>query len=203
MKEVFIRGNDERDSEVIKMLEDLGGKRDCNSTGKGYYYLYYLDKDNYINAIHKGETLGLVIQKYFEELHLPEKKELPNSWEEWVEQNERIDSEYYVNVGSSISNSKHGERSVKLDGNLLATQKDAEAILDLIKLKRSRDTYRQRWIPDWKTFDAKHCIERFKGNFKTTISYHMDYFLAFQSEELRDKFYTNFQYLIEIAKEFI
>ena len=43
MKKVFIRGNEERGSEVIKMLEDLGGVN--NSAHEGAYEsnLYYVN----------------------------------------------------------------------------------------------------------------------------------------------------------------
>ena len=204
MKEVFIRGNDERDSEVIKMLEDLGGKRDCNSTGKGYYYLYYLDKDNYITSIHQSETLGLIMQKYFEELHLPEPiKELPNTWEDFVKQNPMVKDEYYIGISRSIHHVENMNRTNGIYDHLLATEKDAEAIQALIKLKRLRDTYRQGWVPDWETTDYKYSIEYYKDNLNISCIRFRNDFLAFQSEELRDKFLENFKDLIEQAKEFI
>lgn len=162
MKKVFIRGNSERGSEVIKMLEDLGGVNSSCLKGKGELRLYYVNKDNQIKYVLPESESGIIIQECFKELYLPKKKKLPNSWEEWIEQNP-------LDI-------------ITMRGGILEAKEDVEAILALIKLKRLRDTYRQGWIPDWAIDDAKHCIERFKGDFKATISYHTDCFLAFQSE---------------------
>lgn len=203
MKEVFIRGNDERSSEVIKVLENLGGKRDCNSIGTGYYYLYYLDKDNYITSIHQSETLGLVMQKYFEELHLPEKKELPNSWEEWIKQNPMVKDEYFIGISSDIHHIEKMNRTNGIDNHLIDTQKDAEAILALIKLKRLRDTYRQGWKPNYDDNSDKYVITYYKTAITCDMFIHYNAILSFQSAEIRDKFYANFKDLIEQAKEFI
>lgn len=203
MKEVFIRGNDERSSEVIKVLENLGGKRDCNSIGTGYYYLYYLDKDNYITSIHQSETLGLVMQKYFEELHLPEKKELPNSWEEWIKQNPMVKDEYFIGINSDIHHIEEMNRINGLDNHLIDTQKDAEAILALIKLKRLRDEYRQGWEPNYGDHSDKYVIICHKTAITCDMFIHYNAILSFQSAEIRDKFYANFKDLIEQAKEFI
>src|SRR5574344_1623091 len=203
MKEVFIRGNDERSSEVIKVLENVGGKRDCNSIGTGYYYLYYLDKDNYITSIHQSETFGLVMQKYFEELHLPEPiKELPNSWEEWAKLNSKISDEYFIGISSDIHHIEEMNRINGIDNHLLATQKDAEAILALIKLKRLRDTYRQGWKPNWKNSSVKYVIKYYDTAITGGTFKHYNAILSFQSADIRDKFLENFKDLIEQAKEF-
>lgn len=204
MKKVFIRGNSERGSEVIKMLEDLGGVNRSCLIYIDDDFLYYINKYNHIDNASLKSNMGIIIQECFKELYLPEStKELPNTWKEWVEQNSKVADEYFVADNCIIERINSERRTFNSDDNLLATQKDAEAILALIKLKRLRDTYRQGWIPDWAIYDAKHCIERFKGDFEAAISYHMDCFLAFQSEEIRDRFYTNFKDLIEQAKEFI
>ena len=204
MKKVFIRGNKERGSEVIKMLEDLGGVNSLYCAGARETLLYYINKDNHIDSVSFRGELGTIILECFEELHLPDStKKLPNTWEKWVELNSKVADEYFVADNCIIKRINLEIRTFNVDDNLLATQKEAEAILALIKLKRLRDTYRQGWVPDWAIDDAKHCIERFKGDFKATISYHTDCFLALQSEEIRNKFYTNFKNLIEQAKEFI
>ena len=204
MKKVFIRGNNERGSEVIKMLKALGGVNSLCLTGTDDDILYYINTYNNIDHALLESKLGILILECFEELHLPDStKKLPNTWKEWVEQNSKVADEYFIADNCIIKRINSEIRTFNSDDNLLATQEDAEAILALIKLKRLRDTYRQGWIPNWKTNDAKHCIERFKGDFKATISYHTDCFLAFQSEEIRNKFYENFKNLIEQAKEFI
>ena len=208
MKKVFIRGDKERGSEVIKMLEDLGGINRYSyvyCAGARENALYYINKDNQIDCALLESNIGLVIQECFEELHLPEPAEkLPNTWEEWVKLNSKIADESFIAGGCTIKRMDSERRVIYIDDNILATQKDAEAILALIKLKRLRDTYRQGWIPDWKDdSETKYCIEYNEGDLVTDCIYNTQLFLAFQASEIRDKFYTNFKDLIETAKEFI
>lgn len=203
MKEVFIRGNDERSSEVIKMLEDLGGVN--NSAHEGAYEsnLYYVNTDNQIDYVESTSKLGIIIQECFEELHLPEPiKKLPNTWEEWVEQNPMVKDEYYI----GCSNILHVDNMNRINGiynHLLSTKEDAEATLALIKLKRLRDTYRQGWEPDYVDDSVKYVITCYHTEIRCDIFAHYSHILSFQSAEIRDKFYANFKDLIEQAKEFI
>ena len=204
MKKVFIRGNKERGSEVIKLLEDLGGVNRSCLINIDDDFLYYINKDNHIDNAALKSNMGILIQECFKELYLPEPtKELPNTWEEWVEQNSKVVNEYFVADNCIIERINSERRTFNSDDNLLATQEDAEAIIALIKLKRLRDTYRQGWVPDWETTDDKYSIEYYKDNLKTRSIYHSNKFLTFQTFEIRDKFYTNFKNLIEQAKEFI
>lgn len=204
MKKVFIRGNEERGSEVIKMLEELGGVNSSRLKGESELRLYYVNKDNQIKYVLPESESGIIIQECFKELYLPEPtKELPNTWEEWVEQNKKVYSEYYMAADSEVYNIKERERNINSDSNLLATQKDAEAILALIKLKRLRDTYRQGWVPDWKDGGDKYVITCYDTAIKCDMFIHYSAILSFQSEDIRDEFLENFKELIEQAKEFI
>ena len=141
MKKVFIRGNKERGSEVIKMLEDLGGVNRSCLKGTSEILLYYINKDNRIDGASLKSNIGILIPECFEELHLPKyAKELPNTWKEWVEQNS-------LDINT-------------MKGDFLEAKEDAEAIIALIKLKRLRDTYRQGWVPNWENnSETKYCIE--------------------------------------------
>jgi hypothetical protein len=206
MKEVFIRGNDERSSEVIKVLENLGGKRDCNSIGTGYYYLYYLDKDNYITSIHQSETLGLVMQKYFEELHLPEPiKELPNTWEEWCKKCVRDEFVYIDGYGDAVPISSPFAPIICPTAykNLIKDEPRAKAFIALMQLMNLRDEYRQGWKPNYDDNSDKYVITYYNTAITCDMFIHYNAILSFQSAEIRDKFYANFKDLIEQAKEFI
>ena len=204
MKKVFIRGNNERGSEVIKMLKVLGGVNNLCLKGADDGILYYIDTYNNIDHALLESKVGIIIQECFEELHLPgSNKGLPNTWEEWVEQNKKVYSEYYIADNSKVYNIKERERNINSDSNLLSKEKDAKAILALIKLKRLRDTYRQGWVPNWETTDDKYSIEYYKDNLEKYTIFHIFNFLTFQTSEIRDKFYENFKGLIEQAKEFI
>ena len=204
MKKVFIRGNNERGSEVIKMLEDLGGVNNSAHAGTIKSSIYYINTNNQIESVGSTSELGTIIQECFEELHLPESiKNLPNTWEEWVKLNLKIADEYFIADDCTIKSINSERRTFNIDANLLATKEDAEAILALIKLKRLRDTYRQGWVPDWKTTDDKYSIDYFRDDLNISCIRLRNDFLAFQSEELRNKFLENFTDLIEQAKEFI
>ena len=204
MKKVFIRGNNERGSEIIKMLKALGGVNSLCLKGADDGILYYINTYNNIDHALLESKVGIIIQECFEELHLPEpNKELPNTWEEWVEQNKKVYSEYYMAADSEVYNIKERERNINSDSNLLSKEKDAKAILALIKIKRLRDTYRQGWVPNWETTDDKYIIGYHKDNLETRSIYHSNKFLSFQTFVIRDKFYENFKGLIEQAKEFI
>ena len=205
MKKVFIRGNSERGSEVIKMLKVLGGVNSLCLKGTDDGILYYINTYNNIDHALLESKVGIIIQECFEELHLPEpNKELPNTWEEWVEQNKKVYSEYYMAADSEVYNIKERERNINSDSNLLSKEKDAKAILALIKLKRVRDTYRQGWIPNWKNnSEIKFCIDYNGGMLYRCGHTGANRFLSFQSEKIRNKFYENFKGLIEQAKEFI
>ena len=205
MKKVFIRGNKERSSEVIKMLKVLGGVNSLCLKGADDDILYYINTYNNIDHASLESKVGIIIQECFEELHFPEPtKELPNTWEEWVEQNKKVYSEYYMAADSEVYNIKKRERNINSDSNLLSKEKDAKAILTLIKLKRLRDTYRQGWVPDWKNnSEIKYCIEYNEGILYRGVHANITRFLSFQTSEIGNKFYDNFKNLIEQAKEFI
>ena len=204
MKKVFIRGNNERGSEVIKMLEDLGGVNNSAHAGTIKSSIYYINTNNQIESVGSTSELGTIIQECFEELHLPESiKNLPNTWEEWVKLNLKIADEYFIADDCTIKSINSERRTFNIDANLLATKEDAEAILALIKLKRLRDTYRQGWVPDWKDISDKYVITCYNAVIKSDIFIHYNSILSFQSAEIRDEFYSNFTDLIEQAKEFI
>ena len=50
---------------------------------------------------------------------------------------------------------------------------------------------------------VKYCIYTFNGEIKLSETSHRQAILAFPSEEVRDKFYESFKYLIEDCKEFL
>lgn len=68
----YIKGNKERGAEVIKALEELGGTNRINLNGKDFNCLYYIGKNNVIDAVHKSYFAGKLMQEFFEEIKLPE-----------------------------------------------------------------------------------------------------------------------------------
>lgn len=68
----YIKGNKERGAEVIKALEELGGKNKANFNGKDCNFLYYIREDSVIHVLHKSFFAGKMMQECFEEIKLPE-----------------------------------------------------------------------------------------------------------------------------------
>ena len=147
------------------------------------------------------ETLEkLALQAYKEE---ELKDGLPKTWREFCKQNPIQKGEVYIGI--------HGEvycYSSQISRDIIKTalpnSKSAEAHIALMQLERLRDCYRNGWEPDWENKEeAKYTIGNFNNVVKKGHIYEWSSFLTFQSEELRDKFFDNFKYLIEVAKELI
>ena len=149
-----------------------------------------------------NETLKkLALQAYkVDEL----KDGLPNTWEEFCEQNPVCKGEYCIREDSTIISVPFDTYwHFSHDRNSLPSEKSAEAHLALMQLERLRDCYRNGWAPDWEDDEKKFDIYYFTNKIEKGNSLHVSRFLSFQTMELRDKFLDNFKELIEIAKDFI
>ena len=71
----YIIGVKDRGNEVIKMLEDRGGKNSNYLSGDSYSGMYFIGSNNVIQLIFKEHNKFSVeiLEKYGTELHLPEK----------------------------------------------------------------------------------------------------------------------------------
>lgn len=70
---VYIKGVPGRGKEVIKMLEDLGGKKPPLDLGGDPSYIYYISHDGDIGCMLYESEVGKIIMDNYTELHLPEK----------------------------------------------------------------------------------------------------------------------------------
>lgn len=71
-QKVFIRGVEGRGDEVIKMLEDRGGKTTLSNLGGEPSYIYVISHEGNINcALYESEA-GKIIMDNYRELHLPD-----------------------------------------------------------------------------------------------------------------------------------
>lgn len=128
---------------------------------------------------------------------------LPETWEEFCENNKYVENEHFINGNSEILKRElcnYDYRNPNTDKNLLPSKELAEAMLALCQLLQLRDCYNQGWKPDWTTNDFKYCIaicgnQVFKDSFWNAYKV-----LSFKTKEICDEFYNNFKELIEIAK---
>ena len=69
---VFIRGVEGRGDEVIKMLEEHGGKN-CHVDGADSECLYFIDHEGLVSLAIIDSEFGKIIMDNYTDLHLPEK----------------------------------------------------------------------------------------------------------------------------------
>ena len=176
---IFVKVNNNKDMETRNIKLDL-------KTAKEWFKC-------------SDETLKkLALQAYKEE---ELKDNLPNSWEEFCEQNKYANGDFYINEKGCIR--RVGiplEMAVYKERNLNAS---AEVHLALIKLEQLRDCYRNGWKPDWEDDEKKFIIYYCMNEIEKGNSFNVSRFLSFQTRGLRDKFFDNFKDLIETAKDLI
>ncbi len=73
----------------------------------------------------------------------------------------------------------------------------------LSKLLYLRDIYRQGWKPDWTNNDLKYIIASQNDKLFKAGNSASNRIFAFQSSEVRDKFYINFKDMLEKIKDLI
>lgn len=129
---------------------------------------------------------------------------LPETWEEFckfypIKEGESYIEDKYCNT-PPLADQKRNPNNGK---NILPSIEAANAHLALMQLHQLRDCYRQGWVPDWKINSDKYCIQC--TNNKYSIFNYTNYrcFLAFQSQELAEKFLKNFIVLIKQAGDLI
>lgn len=133
----------------------------------------------------------------FEEIVFkPIVKELPKKWEDL----EKI-SGWLVLLGSSNPYKTIDQVPTPFHRNVYYTEAQAKAAIALAQLTQLREVYRDGWQPDWTdSSQPKFVIERHKCYINSGGSYFfVNYFLSFQSAEIRDQFLENFRDLIEEA----
>lgn len=122
----------------------------------------------------------------------PIQKQLPKSWEELD-----VIKGWFVNTGSEIGYTQVG--TYRHNRSVFVTEEQAEASIALAQLTQLREVYRQGWKPNWNEGSAKDVIEKYSGEVVGDSYFNRSFFLAFQSEEVRDQFLKNFKELIEKA----
>ena len=151
-----------------------------------------------------NDELKKVIESKFSKEELGIKKELPNSWEEFVEQNKIKNNESYITGLSDICHvDKDRVRLSSEDRNILPNKETAEAFLALMQLIQLRDCYRDGWKPDWSEGSVKYSIVNYNGKIDMKENISNSRLLSFPTPNLRNKFFSNFRDLIKTAIELI
>ena len=135
---------------------------------------------------------------------------LPKTWEEFCDlYTIKSTEEYYIDGDSSIRAYSPGYnsdlRSVRtygMDCNLLPSKGAAEAHLALMQLHQLRDYYRQGWKPKSEE-ETYRIIKRTDNTYAINWGYKRNAFLSFQTNELAQEFFENFEDLIKKADDLI
>lgn len=196
----YIRGNNYKANEIKDSFLKLGAHNAKGFEFSNEQLVYYLDNNNYVDSYNINKPLAKLLLEHGEEIELPEKNELPKTWEEWVEMNPEVKGEFYIDSMAKVCNHQYSERLTKRDCSNLSSFEDAVGLLALIKLKRLRDCYNDGWKPDWEDGETKFCIEFSENKIVSTKHITDNTFLAFRTEELSNEFLNNFKELIETAK---
>ena len=65
------------------------------------------------------------------------------------------------------------------------------------------DKYNEGWKPDWNNKNIKYTIEKFNTYLIVSTTYNSTRLITFKTEEIRDRFYNDYKYLLEIVKPFL
>ena len=129
---------------------------------------------------------------------------LPNTWEEFCEMHSVKCTEYYIDIDSIITGTTSNIKLPNADKNMLPSLEAAKAHLAYMQLHQLRDCYRQGWVPDWSDSNqCKWCIMFDTDTFIVQTGIFYNRFLSFQSKEIAEKFFNNFQELIKLAGDLI
>ena len=128
--------------------------------------------------------------------------QLPNTWEEFCKNYPIKSGEFLIDSLSQILAPGFRDREIYTDQNVLPNYKAAEAHLAYMQLHQLRNCYRQGWEPEVdkvsfaiiRSVDGRLDVDRFM---------HSSRFLAFQSQEIAEKFLHNFRDYIKRADDLI
>lgn len=113
------------------------------------------------------------------------------------------EEEYSIDEWGKISIIKPKDYKFEHRVNFIKDRKIAEAYVVLPKLIRLMDKYNEGWKPDWNNKNIKYTIEKFNTDLIVSTTYNSTRLITFKTEEIRDRFYNDYKYLLEIVKPFL
>lgn len=123
---VYIKGDRNRGDEVIKLLENLGGRNCHNCKGDAEKNIYYINPLGDINCVMECQySEWLLVKEFYEEIKLPR-------WKPKYDENYYQINGFGEVVGDIWYNTQIDESFYKF-GNCFRTKEEAEAARDKIK----------------------------------------------------------------------
>jgi len=109
-------------------------------------------------------------------------------------------TEYYVNEWTEISLCNVENYHIDDRRGFFKDEKTAEAYAVLPQLIRLRDEYNEGWKPNWGDVEYKYSIGIYKNEWSLFENRYVQRILTFKTEKIRDKFFEDYEDLLEIAK---
>ena len=125
-QKVYIKGSEERGNEVIKFLEDLGGRNSHSMDGKNVNAYYFINPNGIIvNTYSSGSEIFSYVKEFYKEMDLPKWK--PQCGEQYF---------FISKIGKVMEDTWRDLISDNFCyefGNCFRTYEEAEAARDKIK----------------------------------------------------------------------
>lgn len=147
-----------------------------------------------------GNLKEIALQAFSEDEFNP----LPKSWKEYCKINPYINKnkEFFITENGNVTAISQSYFRSAMPFTM-PSEKRAEQFLILNKLLQIRDYYNQGWEPNWNDCTDKYVIWSFENKLYSDVSTCANSIFAFESKEVRDTFFENFENDLEKIKEFL
>lgn len=154
---VFVRGVKGRGSEVIKTLEDLGGKKPPFDIGGDPDYIYYISHEGDIGCRLYESEVGKIIMDFYREIKLPEQwydgdilfSEADNEFAVFEEEY-KIDSDKFLSYLATCFKGYLTYQAIRRGDFRLATKSEVAQFHErLHAINKDWDTEKKQLV-DWK-----------------------------------------------------
>lgn len=129
---VYIKGDFERGKEVIKILEDLGGKNINNLNGEDNSIYYYINPKGAITIVYNGNesTTLSFIKEFYKEIKLPRWNPEYKSLYFYIDTRGQVMSDLWYNMETDKLRYKFGNCFIEYEEAKIARDKIQKMLND-------------------------------------------------------------------------
>ena len=131
-QKVYIKGDFERGKEVIKILEDLGGKNINNLNGEDNSIYYYIDTKEKIDIVYNSNKSKILsfIKEFYKEIKLPKWNPEYKSLYFYIDTRGQVMSDLWYNMETDKLRYKFGNCFIEYEEAKTARDKIQEMLND-------------------------------------------------------------------------
>lgn len=175
---VYCRGARDNGIGVIHALLDKGGRNVHNATGDNDNAIYYIDENSIIHSTLATTELGKLICRFYSEIEA-------------------------IDIIDKLPKDIHDVYQKRSTDLVQLTSENCKKLQALDKLIAIRDIYNGTYRPDWKLNERKYVIVCVAGELKRDNVVTRNAILAFETAEIRDKFWYAFAEELNIVKDLL